>query len=142
MISRIINKFIKKQIKEQDPIVKKIRSKGKVIALENEIVRLKEELSKFQKNYPVIPVFVGDPSPTDVDVRKMYVAQVAGLHKDILEPKLTQLISNAHKLWGDTSNDREYDLLLKGAVYGYMELLSWGKSMINEQISNQNENNT
>lgn len=81
---------------------------------------------------------MGDPSPVDGQERRTYVARVAGLYKDILEPKYRQMISTAHALLEESSNNREFDQALKGGIYMLWEMIRWGDSMVNEQVANQN----
>lgn len=100
---------------------------------------LESKLEAINTARPVIDVNLGDPSPTDSKSRKMYVAAVAGLHKDILGPKIKQMISKSHSLLSESTNTRDEDLSLKGAVYGLWELYNWGEKMINEQMSYQSE---
>lgn len=90
---------------------------------------------KYKKQ--LIDIDIGDPSPTDVVKRKEYVAEVAGLHRKILEPKLRQMISVSHNLSEAVSSEREFDLVMKGVVYAFREILKWGESMVSEQVANQ-----
>ncbi len=89
----------------------------------------------------IIDMDLGDPSPKDTENRKLYVAQVAGIHKEILEPKFRQMISATHALMEPTDNERDYDLILKGVCYALREMLRWGESMVNEQMSYQSGDN-
>lgn len=105
-----------------------------------ESILLKTKLDAYElssKVRRIIPMDTGDPIPEGGDQRKFYVAKVAGLHKDILKPKLKQMISKVHNLLEEESNDHNLDLILKGAVYSFREILIWGDSMVNEQIANQ-----
>jgi len=103
-----------------------------------EVIALKKE----DEEKKVIFAFdIGDPIPKSEEDRKMYVASVAGFYKDILEPKLKQMISVALNLLEESSNERDFDLTLKGVVYSFRELMKWGETMINEQVANQTENN-
>ena len=92
------------------------------------------------KDFSIL-VKMGDPSPVDKVQRSLYVAQVAGLHKDILEPKLKHMISNTFQMLKSSTNDRDYDQSLKGAIYFAEELILWGNNMVNEQIAIQTEQN-
>lgn len=101
----------------------------------NEIMA--REIQMMNQKRPPIDVRVGEPSPVDKEQRKLYVAAVAGLHKDILEPKLKQMISGLYEMLEDASNDREYDQAIKGSIYFAWEMIRWGERMVNEQIANQ-----
>lgn len=107
--------------------------------LKSEIFSLKDQLSK-EKDKQIksfVSLSVGDPSPVDTEQRKAYVAQVAGFFKEIMDPKLNQMLSVAHNLLEETSNGNEYDLVLKGVTFSYRDLMKWGQSMVNEHVSNQ-----
>ena len=110
----------------------------KVRHLLEELKKQREELDPFQ--FKTI-VGLNDPSPVDKVERTLYVARVAGLYKDILQPKFNHMISNLHGLLEEATNDREYDQSLKGAIYFAKEVMLWGKLMMNEQIAIQTEQN-
>lgn len=105
--------------------------------LKKENDRLRRDLDAAVAKYPIVSMDVGDPSPKDKEERKLYVAAIAGFHKDYLKPKIQQMISTTHSLLKDMQNERELDLVLKGTVYSLEELDKWGDSMISEQVSNQ-----
>lgn len=104
--------------------------------LNEALVTIAQLKAQVRKN-DIIDVKIGDPSPIDKVKRSGYVSQVAGLHKQILEPKLKQMISNMHLLLEEATNDRETDQTLKGAIFLAWELIRWGDSMVNEQVANQ-----
>lgn len=106
-------------------------SKNRVLEMEIISLRKKEEEAK-----PIFDFSVADPIPGG-DARKGYVASVAGYYRDLLEPKLKQMIAVAHNLLEETSNDRDFDLTIKGVVYSFRELMKWGEAMHNEQVANQ-----
>lgn len=108
-----------------------LQSKNRV--LEMKIISLRKDEEKAKQ---IFDFNVGDPTPVG-EARKGYVAVVAGFHKDTLEPKLKQMIAVAHSLLDETSNDRDFDLILKGVVYSFRELMNWGEAMHNEQVANQ-----
>ena len=91
------------------------------------------------KEKGVVDVFMADPSPVDKESFKLYVAQVAGLYKEILEPKLKFMIAKALLMLEDSTNDREFDQAVKGSVYSLREMMRWGQSMVNTQIAMQTE---
>lgn len=113
--------------------------RNRVSELEGELEDARDDLaiaeSQNEIAKEIIDPFMGDPSPIDSQSRKMYVAQVAGLHKDILEPKLKHMISNAHQMLEESSNDRDYDLSIKGVVYALREMIRWGNTMTNEYLA-------
>lgn len=82
-------------------------------------------------------VFAGDPIPKDTHARRQYVSQVAGVYKDLLEPKLKHMISATLFDVGQLSNSRDDDMALKGAVYALRELMRWGDIMVNEALADQ-----
>ena len=104
----------------------------------NEKLALQAQIATF-KPKEIFDISIGDPTPTDSEERRMYVAQVAGFFKEILEPKLKQMISSAHNILEATSSDRDSDLQLKGVIYSFREMIKWGNSVLNEQIANQTD---
>lgn len=100
-----------------------------------EIERLGRELEYRGYEKKFIPVDFQDPSPLDTEQRRNYVAQVAGLFKDVLEPKLTQMISAFHNLLEEGTNQRDDDQAIKGAVYMCREFIRWGNLMISEHLA-------
>jgi len=108
------------------------------LSLRATVTALSHPEDKEQKS--IIDITLGDHIPTDTEARKMYVASVAGFFKEIMQKKLEFMIANTHNMLEETTNDRDFDLMLKGAVYSFRELLVWGKLMLNEQMANQTEN--
>lgn len=110
----------------------------KSLSLKAELIALREQKSKER---PIIAVDEGDPAPLDTAKRKMYMAQVAGFHKDILSPKLKHFVrlmrEDFEKVNRDTFgySQQDYDLYLKGAINGFWLLHDWGDAAINEMIS-------
>lgn len=102
-----------------------------------ELLQKLDSISKAREAVEKIDVFSDDPIPLDSVKRREYVAQVAGLHKDILEPKFKHMISRSLLLLEDSTNDREFDLAVKGAIYFAREFIRWGNLMVSEQINNQ-----
>lgn len=106
------------------------------------IIKTLEAENKALRNKTApVDIKMSDPSPNDTEKRQSYVAEVAGFHKKILEPKLKQMISSAQDLLSNTSNSRDEDLALKGSIYAFWELIYWGESMVNEQLANQTKEN-
>lgn len=125
---------------EADSFVKeKVELLAESGRLRRQVDIFKDSAGSYKKG--LIDVRVGDPSPADKEKRASYVGVVAGLHTDILEPKLKQMISNLHEMLESSTNDRDFDQSLKGAVYFAWELIRWGQSMVNEQIANQTNQN-
>jgi hypothetical protein len=106
--------------------------------LANQIRELEERINEWSVN---IDLDIGDPSPQKQDLRRAYVAKVAGLYFDVLENKLKHIMSNIHNELEDTNNTPEQDLILKGAAYFCRDFMVWGKRMVNEQMANQDQNN-
>lgn len=114
-----------------------IELSAKSSSLEAENKKLLALTNAIQTELPNIDVDLGDPAPVDSAERKSYVGMVAGLHKDILAPKLKQMISTLRKELDNVGNSRELDLYLKGVSYAFGEILIWGQAMVNEQLANQ-----
>lgn len=128
---RAVHEMYERQVKVLDNEVNRLSSANRVLEMEVISLRKKEE-----EDRPIFDFSVADPIPGG-DARKGYVASVAGFYKDILEPKLKQCIAVAHNLLDEPSNDRDFDLTLKGVVYSFRELMKWGETMHNEQVANQ-----
>lgn len=107
--------------------------------LKLKLAQLQSKISALETERPIIDVNMGDPSPTEFKSRKLYVAAVAGLHKDYLGPKIMQMISKSQSLLSEPANNRDEDLSLKGAIYALWELYGWGNRMISEHMSYQSE---
>lgn len=105
--------------------------------LKEEVRKLREELDTKIAKYPVVDINVGDPAPKDKEDRALYVAAVAGFHKNYLKPKISQMISTSNDLLNEIANERDLDLVLKGSVYCLKEFDRWGDAMISEQVGNQ-----
>lgn len=131
-------------------LVKRVELEGEIqnLLLENKNLigqykRLSEKSDSVEvarKAVEAINVFEGDPIPLDSLQRISYVSQVAGTFKDIFEPKFKHMISRSLLLLEDSTNDREFDLAVKGAIYFARECIRWGNLMVSEQIQNQVEN--
>ena len=111
-----------------------------------EILQLKAtNISLIEKKVvrPEIPIDLGDPSPSDGEKRQLYVASAAGFHKDILAPKILQVIGGLRESFEKIDSNTfgmkrfDYDLYLKATINSLWLLYDWGESMINEQIANQ-----
>lgn len=111
-------------------------------SMNDEVVRQNTILKKKvdgNKLVGVIDVDIGDPTPDDPKGRREYIARVAAFHKDVLSPKLFQMISTFHKLLEEETNDRETDLYLKIGTFICRDLLKWGDAAISEQVGYQVE---
>lgn len=128
---------LEKCISDYGETIRKITNEKLVLKAEVAAMKKDEELERNTFNF-----HVGDPTPTETELRKMYVASVSGFFKDTLKKKLEYMIFVAHKLLEEQTNDRDLDLNLKGVVYAFRELLKWGESMVNEQIAYQTDNNS
>ena len=102
---------------------------------QKEVVELREKVGT--KNTSFLDMDIGDPAPVDTDKRRTYVAAVAGLYKDYLEPKANVMLKHAFLLLEASTNDREFDQAVKGSIYTLREFKLWGEKMVNEQIANQ-----
>lgn len=115
------------------------------LKLQSELIAVRSELKQIT-NRPYIDMNAHDPIPDDREKRVLYVAAVAGSHKDIYGPKILRMISDMREEFEKVNREtfgytpKDYDLYLKGAINGYWLIFEWGERMINEQISNQQEN--
>lgn len=107
---------------------RRLQAQIEALELENESLRARPAQ---------IDPFMGDIEPKDAETRKLYVAQVAGFHKDVLDPKLRKMIASTHVMLEEASNDRDTDQAIKGTLYAFRELIRWGSLMVNEHVSNQ-----
>lgn len=133
MLEKILERFGYVPVsKLEDTIeaVKRMANERNVLKAEIVTLRTREG-----KERSIIDTNIGDTTPTDSEARKMYVASVAGFFKNIMEPKLKEMISVAHNVLEERDSDRDFDLILKGIIYSYRDLIRWGESMLNEQIS-------
>lgn len=125
--------------KEASETQKKVEWFGEREAMKKQIAFLAKENGelKLKASTPFIDADMGDPEPVDTEKRRMYVAEVAGLHKEILEPKFKFMISNIHKMMELETNTQKQDDIWRGAVYFAREIMRWGERMVNEQVANQ-----
>jgi len=137
LLARFGYRLVKGGVDDNVEIAKAIIERDKLRA---KVLRLENQVDSLKKRQPIIDPLIGDPSPKKQTERKQYVAEVAGVHKHILEPKFKQMISTAHSLLEDETNSREADQALKGATYVLWELVRWGDLMVSEQVSYQSEN--
>lgn len=124
-------------LKEQ---IGKLTTENRLLRADVITLRREEEEAKPEKQ--LFDINIGDPIPTNDAERKMYVGAVAGFYKDYLEPKLKQMISVAHNMFEEQGSDRDFDLTLKGVVYSFRELMTWGENMYKEHVAYVAENNT
>ena len=95
------------------------------------IEALEKQIEKY-RIHEVIPVDLGDPAPQDKEKRAVYVGEVAGLHTDILRPKLMQMIATGRAVLEADDNTREDDLRVKGMLFGFWEIIRWGDMLVSE----------
>lgn len=108
-----------------------IQLKGELATSNNKIVGLEKEIRRI-KSREFIDIELRDPVPTDAEKRRLYVGAVAGLHNDILRPKLMLMISKIRELMDSSDNSRDYDQALKGGSYALFEIIRWGDLMVSE----------
>lgn len=119
-----------------------LQNRLRALALErDELKKIVGEYRSANRLSEFINVFDGDTEPVDSQKRRVYVSQVAGAHKDILEPKLKSMLSKTFMLLEPSDNDRDFDQAVKGAIYFGRELLRWGERMVNEHVSYQTQSN-
>jgi len=110
----------------------------RVIQLSDENSTLKKEIEILKKKVARyverewVDTNIGDPIPDDPEKRRSYVGMVAGLHNEILRPKLQLMIANFRKLLDVAENPRDFDQALKGGSYALQELIRWGDLMCSE----------
>lgn len=117
--------------------------KNLITEKQNAIRKLKEELEEIKSSREiVIDPYIGDPTidpmnpePSKAQERREYVAKVAGLHREILAPKIKQMISRLHSDLENVDNETKHDFILKAAVYVLKELILWGNAMESEHMS-------
>lgn len=143
MITYILNKLGYILKSESDEKLRGVREMYEEelsdIKIKNSLLRaeVRSFTEKVKEEKQIFDFSEGDPIPSGVEERKMYVASVAAFYKSILEQKLKYCISVAHNLLEETSSDRDFDLTVKGVVYSFRELMKWGETMLNEQVANQ-----
>lgn len=140
MVNKILRKIFGWELIKTEKITDLTKAADAIIERDNlvkEVKRLKIELDTKVAKYPVVDINVGDPAPVDKEERALYVAAVAGFHKDYLKPKIKQMISTSNSLLSEIANERDLDLVLKGSIYSFKELDRWGDTMISEQVGNQ-----
>lgn len=103
---------------------------------QNKILKQKVDGNKL---VGVIDWDVGDPTPATPELRRAYVARVAGFYTDIFKKKCEQQMSVFHRLLEEETNDRETDFYLKIGVFLCREWMKWGEQAVNEQMSYQTE---
>lgn len=106
--------------------------------------RQAERVCAQPKLVPDIDLDAGDPSPEDPVARREYVARAAGFYKDVLGPKLKELI--ADQMWAlkDPKSTREADMTAKAAVNAFALMMDWGDRMVAEHqadLINQDKDN-
>ena len=136
MSSRLPKKRISSTVKLANLTAENFELKSEDDKLNSKIVELESQL-KVKMSLEVLDPFLGDPSPKDTEQRKLYVNQVAGVYKEILEPKIKFMIANLHLMLEDTSNDTRYDDSAKGAISALRGMLLWGQAMVNESVAFQ-----
>jgi hypothetical protein len=142
-----IPKFILKIAREKAEADAKATSDLRVIQLTREnnelktsIGALKNKLSRYI-DHPDVSMETGDPVPTDKEKRRLYVSAVAGLHNEILRPKMMLMIAKVREALEREENSREQDLQLKGTAYALWEIIRWGNLMASEdQAYNAGQN--
>jgi hypothetical protein len=133
-----IKKYPRHRMSVKENIVEQARLTVRNVELLREIKRLESEIGSYQKrNVQIIEIDLGDPTPVGKEERKLYTAQVAGIFREILEPKLKQMISSAFLLMENESNSHEMDLQIKGTIYALREMMRWGDKMVNETVADQ-----
>lgn len=121
-----------------------VRLRQEKSRLEAANIDLSKQIEDLQDNtiaeMPTVDMSDPDKKERSKEERQNYVGKVAGLHKDVLEPKIKFMISNSYKALEDTSNDRDLDMAIKGMIYTFREIKSWGDRMVAEQSSYRSEN--
>lgn len=93
--------------------------------------------SKTQRTF--VDFDLDDGSPTDLILRRDYVARSAGFYQDILKKLLESQISNQYKELANPANTTEKDLLIKANINAFSLMMDWGDSMISEHMQNMSD---
>lgn len=80
---------------------------------------------------------IGDPEPSDVEVRKAYVAQVSAFFTNFGNAKLNYLVGQLLKELMNPLNKREDDVIIKGTINALSKVLDWADAMIAEDAANR-----
>ncbi len=122
-----------------------------LMTLSGENLKLRSEIKVLRGvELPFISIDDGEQIPIDQEERKLYVAQIAGFHKDIMDKKILAMIAGVRAQLGklDSTLDnngrkitqyspQDFDLILKGTENAFWLLHDWGKEMISEHMENQ-----
>lgn len=149
IISRV--KFPKFKVLSQGEFVKLKEADGERLKLETKNSALLSKIEVLEERIRIlkqsdentdvlIPIDLKDPVPEDGEAYDAYVARVAAFHKEVLGPKLNQMLSKLHSELEDMGNDRDSDLVIKGVAYAFRELKRWGERMVNKQVAKENNN--
>lgn len=91
---------------------------------------------------PFIDLNVGDPTPSDSEARKLYVATVAQFFREYFNQKIYVMISNVReqleKIDGIThagGRTSQMDNFLKGTINAFWLMHDWGINMTNEEAA-------
>ena len=140
----MIKKFLYR-ISGAEKEIDKITASSK--KLESDYIALRAERyrdAEFRrKAMKVIEAGIADPSPTDVEARIKYVAEVALFYDDKLEPKLLQLLAQNRdmldRIYAEVPEGftrEQYIWILLGTSNAFKLLLDWGDAMRSEHVAN------
>lgn len=96
----------------------------------SEVKELKSKLVEREKT--LIDISIGDPVFKKSEDRIGYIAKVSGFFFDILDTKLKAMINTTYTIMEEKENHRDTDLILKGTIYAFRELLLWGEDCTKE----------
>lgn len=113
--------------------------------LKAKVIQLELYAEKYKSIHPAIKVDEDDPDIVSPELRKSYIARVAGFHHDIMGAKLKRLISQTREVVMSIGRDTlgytqaDFDIYLKGTENAYWMLHQWGEYARNEHIANGTE---
>jgi len=143
MIEKILKRFGLVAVSELNKLVEEKELLEDRIEMIQTTQPVPQEEKVFERTE--VPIVTGDPSPTDTEERKAYVARVGSFNKEILEPKLKQLISKMRHQFDSLTVPEEvagsltkeqYHYYIIGNIGALWTMIEWGWMMQNEHLSN------
>lgn len=99
-------------------------------SLRSEIFDLVGQLNKKERIYYYPST--EDPSPMDEQERAAYISNVVTFFENIGVKKINQLVAKAKEDLSNPLNERDYDLVIKGTINAFSQLLDWNDECVAE----------